>query len=59
MTAYNLESKTAALLEAVFVDFSKNICNFLHQNVVGSNSSHDGEEFFSRDSCHQDGSHRL
>ena len=30
-----LESKSAALMTAVFVDFSENKCNFLHKNNLG------------------------
>jgi len=29
-----LESKSAALVAAVFVDFPKNKCNFLHKNKL-------------------------
>jgi len=32
MILYILESKSAAVVAAVFVDFPKNKCNFLHKN---------------------------
>ena len=31
---YILESKNAVLVAAVFVDFSENKCNFLHENKL-------------------------
>jgi len=31
-----LESKSAALVEAIFVDFSKSKCNFLHKNKLNT-----------------------
>jgi len=45
-----MESKSAALVAAVFVDFPENKCNFLPKNsetnkkkvAAGSNSSQDG-----------------
>jgi len=50
-------SKSAALVAAVFVDFPKNKCNFLHENkldIVRRVQSQAGpyEEFFSWGSRH-------